>query len=251
MDKKSLKAEQREEAWAELTVVKIDVIRKIQAFAKESDEERLISTNDWLRTAVNLEKRYEVLATEAREVIRRGQELLNPTALNHTENTDGFPENELEENAINDDTGGKARGRECRGAYVWRESERGKPLKRVRGQQLFRNAAGVIVGIAYGGEKKKRKDTWFLGLPANEFKEAVLICECLSGKFRIIDLPQTFVERHERHFHVSKQFNQAKFKIDLRHGRYELSTKVGPVDVTDFVDSEPLTCPRSSGSEFA
>ena len=192
---------------------------------------------------MNLEKRYEVLAGEAREVIRRGRELLNPTAQNQAENADEFPENELEENSTNEDTGGKARGRECRGAYVRRESERGKPLKRVRGQQLFRNAAGVVIGIAYGGEKSG-KDTWFLGLPANEFKEAVLICECLSGKFRVISLPQTFIERYARHLSVSKKFNQAKFRIDLRHGRYELSTKVGPVDVTEFIDSEPLVCPR-------
>ena len=245
MNKKLLEAERREETWSELTVVKTDVIKRIQSLAKESDERRLISTNDWLRAAVNLEKRYEALAAEAREVIRLGRELLNPTALNHAENTDEFPENELEENAINDDTGGKARGRECRGVYVRRESERGKPLKRVRGQQLFRNAAGVIVGIAYGGEKKKRKDTWFLGLPANEFKEAILICECLSGKFRVISLPQTFIERYARHLSVSKKFNQAKFRIDLRNGRYELSTKDGPKDVTEFIDSEPLVCPRN------
>lgn len=251
VNKTLLEAKRREETWSELTGVKTDVIKKIQIHANESDEGRLISTNDWLRTAVNLEKRHEVLVAEAREVIRHGRELLNPAALNHTENAGEVLESELEENTINDDTGGKARGRECRGAYVHRESERGKPLKRLRGQQLFRNAAGVVIGIAYGGEKKKRKDTWFLGLPANEFKEAVLICECLSRQFRVFNLPGSFVERHERNFHVSKQFNQAKFKIDLRHGRYELSTKIGPVDVTEFIDSEPLTCPRSSGSEFA
>jgi hypothetical protein len=240
------------ETWSELTAVKTDVLKLIQSLAKEANEGRLISTNDWLRSAVNLEKRYEVLASEAREVIRRGREVLQPIAPTHSGNSkltrEEFPEDELEANASGDDSGGKARGRECRGAYLRRESERGKPLKRVRGQQLFRNAEGVIVGIAYGGEKRKRKDTWFLGLPANEFNAAVLICECLSGKCEVFNLPSNFIERNTRHLSVSKKFDQAKFRIDLRNGRYELSTKAGPVDITEFIDSEPLVCPRN---EFA
>ena len=102
----------------------------------------------------------------------------------------------------------------------------------------------VVIGIAYGAEREKRKNTWFLGLPANAFQAEVLLCETLSGKILVFRLAHSFIQRHGRHLSVSKQFRQAKFRLDRRGASYELSTSVGPVDVTECLAPEPLVCPE-------
>jgi hypothetical protein len=243
--------EDKVQLWAELATVKTELLKRIQLMAQLSDTDSLIKANDWLRSCVATEKRHSGLLNEAREVVRRGRELATPTAppggsLRESESQE--PNEPFEPDQASDPigevTGGKARGRECRSAFVTREAERGSPLRRVSGQ-LFRDSSGMLVGIAYGAEREKRKNTWFLGLPADKFQAAVLLCESISGKILVFRLPQKFVERHGRHLSVSKQFKQAKFRLDKRDGRFELSTDVGAVEVGQFLDSEPLDCQRT------
>jgi hypothetical protein len=59
----------------------------------------------------------------------------------------------------------------------------------------------------------------------------------------VIRLAKDFVERHGKDLSVSRQFRQVKFRIDRRNGTYQLGTRSGPVNVTAFVDPEPLDCP--------
>lgn len=122
------------------------------------------------------------------------------------------------------------------------QANNGKPLTRVRGA-LYRNGSGGIVGIAYA---MGSKNTWFLGLPAGEFKEAVLLCEATGNKVQAIHLPQSFIERFGKRLPVSSQFNQAKFNVLHRAGRYYLALKgSGDEDLSDYVVGQPFICPRT------
>jgi hypothetical protein len=239
--------------WAELATVKIEVLKRIQLLAQQSDTDGLIKANDWLRTCISVEKKHSALLNEASEVVLRGRGLAVPQTPgegipreSQWKEPDEFDEADNDSEPGEEITGGKARGRQCRSAFVTREAERGSPLRRVSGQ-LFRNPAGALVGIAYAAEREKRKNTWFLGLPADKFQAVVLLCESLNGKILVFRLPQNFVHRYGRHLSVSKQFSQAKFRLDKRDGRFELSTAVGAVDVSEFLDAEPLVCPKVSG----
>lgn len=241
----------RIQLWAQLATVKIDLLKRIQLLAQQSDTDGLLKANDWLRSCMSIEKRHETLLDEAIEVVRRGRELATPAPTaevspHESERKDPDESSEPDQglDPVEGITGGKARGRECRSAFVTREAARGNRLSRVSGQ-LFRDASGVIVGIAYGAERENRKNTWFLGLPADKFQEVVLLCESINGKILVFRLPQQFVERYGKHLSVSKQFKQAKFRLDKRGGRFELSTDVGGVEVGEFLDSESLICRRT------
>jgi len=236
--------------WSDLAAVKLELLKRIQVLAQKSDAEGLIKVNDWLRNCLSIEKRHCGLLNEASAVVVRGRELASPTVSaghpgreSDCKETDDYLEGKQDPLSGEEIRGGKARGRECRSAFVKREVERGNPLRRVTGQ-LCRDSSGVLVGIAYGAERQQRKNTWFLGLPAGQFKSVVLLCESLAGKIWVFRLPPDFVGRYGRHLSVSKQFKQAKFRLDMRDGRFELSTGAGPVDVGEFLDSESLVCPE-------
>lgn len=233
--------------WPKLASVKSELLAKIEVLAREANTDGLLKANDWLRACVSLEKRGAVLMEETKQVIQRGADLLNPGPSAPPAKPDERLGSDEEDNSPADSeqiTGGKARGRECRAAFVRREAQRGQVLRRLEGQ-LFVDPSGVIIGIAYGAEREKRKNIWFLGLPAQKFQAAVLLCEPLGGSVVVIRLPREFIERYGRHLSVSKEFHQAKFRIDRREGRYELSTSVGPVDLSAHTDAELLSCPRA------
>ena len=233
--------------WTDLASTKQQVLEAIQVAAKESNTEALFKANDWLRTCTNIERNRDALVNEASDAVSHGRDILHPKEANPTDQVEDSELSDVIESGEDissggSNRGGKARGRECRHAFVRRETQRGNAL---RGKgQLFRNPAGAIVGIAYGEEKKERRNTWFLGLPAGAFQTAVLLCETQSEKIKVFRLPASFIQRYGRNLSVSKKFNQAKFRVDLRGSHYELSTTVGPVDITEYLDAETLDCPR-------
>ena len=187
--------------WTELASTKQQFLQAIQVAAKESNTEALFRANDWLRTCTNIERKHEALIKEASDAVLHGCDLLHPKeAISSDPVDDSDVVDEFETGDVlassGNNRGGKARGRECRQAYVRRETQRGNPL---RGKgQLYRNSSGHVVGIAYGEEKKERRNTWFLGLPAGTFQSAVLLCETQQEKIKVFCLPASFVQRYSR-----------------------------------------------------
>jgi hypothetical protein len=224
--------------WSGLGSLEQEIRRGIGAFALN----RLSQAARWLERADDLQKRRESLNKEACERLREGKTLLSSTTIEHEQpeseplpNLEGvYPGNPVLR-------GGKARGRECRAAYVAQQAKQAKPLARVRGA-LYRNSHGLVVGIAYA---KVRKNEWFLGLPAGQFKEAVLLCEANEAKVQPIRLTESFIEKYGNRLSVSSQYNQAKFNVQLRAGRYYLAVNgIGDVDLTDSVDGGAFVCPH-------
>lgn len=197
----------------------------------------------WVERTDDLQKRRDSLGKEACERLREGKALLNSAALVEDQQPEAEPSPDHDEVLSGNSflRGGKARGRECRAAYVAQQAKLAKPLTRVRGA-LYKNSNGLVVGIAYA---KVRKNEWFLGLPAGQFKEAVLLCEANDAKIQPIHLTESFIEKYGKRLSVSSQYNQAKFNVQLRSGRYNLVVNgIGDVDLTDYVAGEPLICPH-------
>lgn len=226
------------ESWDDLELLERKVRKEIGTFrgTKFSQAAR------WLERTDDLERRRDAPQHELSERLHDGELLMNPSVAADEGRLEPGTGSEAAESEVAGGRGGKARGRECRAMYVTQQAKDGKPLTRVRGA-LYRNGNGVIVGIAYA---MASKNTWFLGLPAGEFKEAVLLCEAAGNKIQAIHLPQSFIEKFGNRLPVSVQFNQAKFNVLYRAGRYYLALKgSGDEDLTDYLAGQPFICPRT------
>ena len=223
------------ESWNDLELLEKEVRKKIGVLhvAKVSQAAR------WIERADNLRKRNDALYKALSERLREGRLLLDPTEATNEQRTISTLEAEESEFEAPSVKGGKARGRECRAAFATQQAKNGTPLTRVRGA-LYKNGGGVSVGIAYA---MVRKNEWSLGLPASQFKEAVLLCEAAGGKIQPINLPESFIEKYGKRLSVSSKYNQAKFTVQYRAGRYNLVVPgIGDVDLTDCVAGQPFVC---------
>lgn len=222
-----------------LEALKGEVLHQVQSLAKDGDTTGLFAANDWLRSAVGLIKRHEALRIETLHAINSGRRLLNSTSPPAPLSSVAEQSEDMNDDPTHGGFGGKARGRQCRDAFVLRESQRGKPLTILRGQ-LHKTASGMIVGIGYGREDEEREQC-FVGLPAGQFQEAVLLCELLTGVIQPFWLPAEFIAEYGKFLSISKRYNQAKFTIMRNSGGFELRLPtVGAKDVTHYRDSEPL-----------
>jgi hypothetical protein len=214
------------ENWSELQLLEKKVRQKIGAFALNKDP-KLSQATRWVERAENIQKKYEGLLQEVSESLHEGKNLLSSNPIIHP------PSVTSSQNDFDSETsGGKARGRQCRLAYVAKQARQGKPLTRVSGA-LYRNGANLVVGIAYANE---RENEWFLGLPADQFKEAVLLCETSDRIVQPIYLPENFIKKFERHLSVSRQYSQAKFNVYRQSGRFYLQVKgFEDVELTSYL----------------
>jgi hypothetical protein len=108
----------------------------------------------------------------------------------------------------------KARGRHHREAFVEKVRSRGVTLERDKGP-IFKTATGTRVGIAYAHEGNRRnRDRWFLGLPENQFDQAVLLCEGGASEVTFFSLPKDFMSQHGAG--LSAKDGQVKFNVFRR-----------------------------------
>jgi hypothetical protein len=225
------------EIWNQLERLEREFRGEIGAFALT----KLSQAVRWLERTDDLRKRYAALRTEAHDRLKEGKTILTASPI--ADQRSAFPVTKHEELRLENSPsrGGKARGRECRAAWLAQKAKDGKPLTRVRGA-LYRDGNGLVVGIPYA---MVRKNEWFLGLPAGQFSEAVLLCESDNDKVQAIHLTQSFIEKYEKRLSVSSQYNQTKFVVQRRAGRYYLVVSgVGDVDLTNYLTGEPMVCPR-------
>lgn len=130
----------------------------------------------------------------------------------------------------------RAQGARRRSDFVHDCAKRGITLNHVKGS-LFKNPKGEQVGIASASERKD--NAWFLGLPANEFKHAVLLCENKQDRIFAVCLAKSFLDQYGKNLSESK--NQTKFNVALRHGNYFLSVpSIGPVPIDQYINQPKL-----------
>lgn len=84
----------------------------------------------------------------------------------------------------------KAHGEQRRRRWV---AEHAPSLKHEKGQ-IYRGESGARVGIAFATERQPNK--WFLGLPAESFDEAVLLCETEEGDLDAFLLDERFLHEY-------------------------------------------------------
>jgi len=231
-------------AWSELRLFIAEVHREIESAARRKETGTLLERTDWLRRALELETKHQALLAEVERLVSERSESQNE---HDTEKSPAEQEAGGHDGAGSvglKHHGGKARADECRDAYLEREKTRGNTLSRVR-RGYYKNAAGLTMGITYSSEDRRKPCPWFLNLKDGQFEEAVLLCEISQESVQVIHLPKTFFHRYGRQLSRDKK-GQVKFNIAQRNGRFALQVPglVGWVDVTDYLEGEPLHCPH-------
>lgn len=220
--------------WSELESLEKQIRKEIGNFVQK----KFSHAARWVERAHDLKSRNAALQIELGERIREAKNLLSDADFAEQQQT--APVINPEPSVFKSARGGKARGRECRAAYVAHQANQNHPLTRVRGA-LYRNGEGLVIGIAYA---KVRKNEWFLGLPAGQFREAVLLCELNNAKIQPIHLNESFIEKFGKRLSVSSQFNQVKFNVLFRNNRYYLVVSGhGDEDLTNYLAGQPIDCP--------
>jgi hypothetical protein len=88
-----------------------------------------------------------------------------------------------------------------------------------------------LVGIAYSGEKYQ---SWFLGLPIENYKVIVLLCSAEDNKMHNIILPEDFCSMYVDH--LSRSHGQLKFSVRQGKNDFILYTKLGNVSIKQYVN---------------
>jgi hypothetical protein len=218
-----------------------EVHKEAETAARKKQTDKLLEATDWLRRAQELESRHLELL---RQVEKLTLEWDSPTDEKLTfEQPANFP-SRTNEIVYSDDSGGKPRASECRGAFLDREKKRGNPLRRLRGS-YFKNTAGLTIGITWSFESKDKSCPWFFNLLEGQFDEAVLLCEINKEAVQVIHLPKTFLDRYAKQMSRGKN-GRIMFNVGKRNGIFflQLPNPVGWVDVSNYAEKEPLACPH-------
>jgi len=135
--------------------------------------------------------------------------------------------------------GGKSRADDFRRAYYRRRKDDGKPLKWIE-SDYFEDESGCRLGVTWS---KEGNGCWFLNLMEGKFDEAVLLCQIRTDAARVIHLPRPFVNRWWHSLSRDKK-GEIKFKVVKHHGHFCIDPlkPADRVDVSEFVENEPLVC---------
>src|SRR5436309_14251962 len=109
------------ESWSNLESLEREVRKEIGAFrgTKFSQAAR------WLERTDDLQRRRDALQHELSERLRGGMSLLNPTLAINSERPASAAGAGESESEVTGARGGKARGRECRAAYLAQQARNG------------------------------------------------------------------------------------------------------------------------------
>lgn len=216
------------EAKAWLLEMKSTALHEIEVAAQQGSSDDVISITKRLERIEKLLSRYEQLLREVKALAHDSTDDTMPDLL------PGMARSMLDEmgKAIRK-ASPREQGKLRKAEFLEKLSNSGVRLHQIKGS-LFKNPLGIIVGIAYASERQD--NAWFLGLPANKFDHAILLCEAQHGEVFAISLPGSFFDKHGSALSQSK--GQVKFNIAKRRDRYYLSVpRVGSVDVEEYRDN--------------
>jgi hypothetical protein len=227
--------------WNKLLSAKDKVRREVEMLVRKDEMmPKFLQTADWLRRVLDLETRHQELLMQAGRLV---SELDKPQI--QSGRSIEAPEKIKNEASSLQRFGGKPRAEECTFAYVMREKKRRNILREVS-RGYYSTNTGLIIGIT-ASENKDKKDVWFLNRKAGQFQEAVLLCEKDRDSVYVVHLPKSFLDRHVQQMSRDKK-GQIKFNIERRNETFSLQVPkpIGRLDVTNYVESEPLICPHRS-----
>jgi hypothetical protein len=222
------------DVWTELLTQKAEIR---QAIARSNhDNTKLRELTDWLGRELDLEARYKGLLSEAERLIAQRRPVADRSAAGDQFkriDSAGWTFAGLEKGE---------RARLARSAYFDQQREMGKTYAKV-GRIYYRGEDGAILGVTFSSDKGGK--SWFLNLKANEFQEAVLLCQTGPRSVKAIHLPRTFIDRYAKQLSEDNK-GEVKFNILREAGKWllEVPQPVGPVDVSSYLSREELTCRR-------
>ncbi|HTQ49598.1 MAG TPA: hypothetical protein VMJ12_02725, partial [Candidatus Acidoferrales bacterium] len=125
--------------WDNFQALVGEVHKEAETAARKKQTDKLFEATDWLRRAQELETRHLELTSHADKLTLEWNSPIDEKQI-----IEGHISFQPSVNGMSssNDTGGKQRAGECRGAYLDRERKRGNPLKRLRGS-YFKNAVGL------------------------------------------------------------------------------------------------------------
>jgi hypothetical protein len=216
-----------------LQELKADTLESIRQAAAKGDSQRVLVATHRLAEIEDLLMRQEALREEIQELLSRpdGSSASPPLAQAPRPILQTSPARQ-----VRSGESARERGNRRRLEFVRVLASKGRALTQIRGA-LYRNSHNNVVGVAYASERKK--DGWFLGLPASEFEHAVLLCETAGERVFAVCLPKSFFHKYGPHLSESK--GQMKFNVRLRAGQYVMTIPdVGTVGLDEFVDKYNL-----------
>lgn len=109
---------------------------------------------------------------------------------------------------------------------------KGVTLKPYRGVIYKNERNDGLVGIAYSSDNG---NSWFLGLPDQDYDSVVLLCEKDGNKFDAIILPKDFYSDHAKTLSRSK--GHVKFNLRKTLNEIHLYTRSGSLKISTFVNN--------------
>jgi len=227
--------------WTNFQALVDEVHKEAETAARKKQTDKLLEATDFLRRAQELETRNLELLRHVNKLTHERNSAINENPLIERPASLSSGVNGI---VSSDDSGGKPRASECRGAFFDRERKLGNPLKRLR-CSYFKNAAGLTIGITWSSEDKDKRCPWFFNLLEGQFDEAVLLCEINNDLVQVIHLPKTFFDRYAKQMSRGKK-RRIMFNVGKRNGDFslQLPNPVGWVDVSNYTEKEPLLCPH-------
>jgi len=221
--------------WNELLNQKGAVLSGIAT--SSHDNAKLRELTEWLQRELDLEAKHKGILSEAERLIAERQKRSDISAKTPQPSSNSVSDSEW---TFADLPKGE-RARIARQAYFERQQERGKFYKKV-GRIYYRNGDGVVLGITFSSDNG---GNWFLNLKANDFQEAVLMCQSVPRSVRAIHLLTEFFNKHEKQLSEDRK-GEVKFNFVRDGNRWllEVPQPIGMLDVTKYADPEELICKR-------
>jgi len=132
----------------------------------------------------------------------------------------------------------KARGKACRVEYMRRLLNKGINLSRVKGR-TYQTSSGKRVAIAYASETLP--NTWWMGLPDEQYDVVILLCETSSGETLDFILPPNFLSRVWGQLTLASNKKHREWHVVRSGPNYELDPKRRLGQITSYLSRlDPL-----------
>lgn len=101
---------------------------------------------------------------------------------------------------------------------------------------IHKTEQGRVVGIAVATEQANRAESWFLGLPAQEYDAIVFLCEQANRDVVRFVFPREFLLKHKDNF--SQSAGQFKFHISAEDKAYYMKIpSVSPIEINQYLNN--------------
>ena len=132
----------------------------------------------------------------------------------------------------------KARGKACRVEYLRRLHSKGINLSRLKGR-TFQTSSGKRVAIAYASETLP--NTWWMGLPDEQYDVVILLCATTSGETLDFVLPPNFLNRVWGQLTLASNKQHREWHVVRSGPNYELDPKRRLGQITPYLSRlDPL-----------